>query len=142
MKWQEIECRQEAASKNNTVVAMMVKLMVAMAITIAMTMAATTTAMRTDDTDGMVKPTMLLMMVVVMTMGGADADADSDVNADADATRRRHAVLEGEQKVLVDAALGQNVLDGLSLCTVAGEGDCTKTREELRRELEIGLRRI
>ena len=25
---------------------------------------------------------------------------------------------------------------------VAGEGDCTKTREELRRELEIGLRRI
>ena len=26
--------------------------------------------------------------------------------------------------------------------SVAGEGDCTKTREELRRELEIGLRRI
>ena len=25
---------------------------------------------------------------------------------------------------------------------VAGEGDCTKTREESRRELEIGLRRI
>ena len=26
--------------------------------------------------------------------------------------------------------------------SVAGEGDCTKTREESRRELEIGLRRI
>ena len=30
----------------------------------------------------------------------------------------------------------------LSADAVAGEGDCTKTREELRRELEIGLRRI
>ena len=28
------------------------------------------------------------------------------------------------------------------LVNVAGEGDCTKTREESRRELEIGLRRI
>ena len=30
----------------------------------------------------------------------------------------------------------------LLFLVVAGEGDCTKTREELRRELEIGLRRI
>ena len=37
---------------------------------------------------------------------------------------------------------GQDNMVHRMLVNVAGEGDCTKTREESRRELEIGLRRI